>query len=303
MKTIDNMKNIFFTSIACALLLLTALYSPALAQESANFADGGTQIGYDSRACIPTMAGTIRYSSTAGTTGPSDMTNNWTMDDTSGTAVVDSVGGNNGLWTGSAAVNSVTGQINTALYFNGSTYVVVPDAAVLEVQASMTVSMWVKFDTGSLSAKQTLALKSHSVSPYLGWGMEIDATGYPNFYVANTAASYFTTTGPKLNANTWYLLTAVKSGNDLSFYMNGIQNESYNDSPITGTVQTSTDSALGIGANGTNGADPVHGIIDDMRIYNRALSAAEIYALYDEGINGGSSGCLEYCNGNNWVCP
>jgi hypothetical protein len=88
----------------------------------------------------------------------------------------------------------------------------------------------------------------------------------------------------------------------------------------SGLISTST-SPVTIGSSDPAGVNPknyFNGIIDDVRIYNRALSATEVTALYNY-TGAGGSGCsspagvegnmfynsdlsvMEYCNNESWV--
>src|SRR5262249_50236266 len=73
--------------------------------------------------------------------------------------------------------------------------------------------------------------------------------------------------------NTWTHLAATYDGSALRYYVNGTLTDSQNH---TGQINTST-GALRIGGNSVWGED-FKGLIDEVRIYNRALSAAEIQA-------------------------
>lgn len=80
-----------------------------------------------------------------------------------------------------------------------------------------------------------------------------------------------------LNSNTWYHVALVHDGTTARFYKNGIKDTAIatisNYSGYTpGTV---------IGRDGTTGAEKFKGLIDEVRIYNRALSAEEVRAIYN----------------------
>ena len=71
-------------------------------------------------------------------------------------------------------------------------------------------------------------------------------------------------------------------GGTLRIYVNGVQVGSQ---PVTGTIRTSAD-ALTIGGN-TVWAEWFAGLIDEVRVYNRALTQAEIQAGMTQTLGGG----------------
>ena len=71
--------------------------------------------------------------------------------------------------------------------------------------------------------------------------------------------------------NTWTHVAATYNGTQIQLYINGGLVSS---TPATGAIQTTT-TPLRIGGN-TYSTEFFQGLIDEVRIYNRALSAAEI---------------------------
>ncbi|HEU0274611.1 MAG TPA: LamG domain-containing protein [Candidatus Udaeobacter sp.] len=94
---------------------------------------------------------------------------------------------------------------------------------------------------------------------------------------ATTADSLFGT--GSLAANTWTHLAGTYDGTTLRFYVNGVQVSSR---AQTGAISISTN-ALQIGGDSIYG-QYFSGIIDDVRVYSRALSATEIQHDMNTGI-------------------
>jgi hypothetical protein len=80
--------------------------------------------------------------------------------------------------------------------------------------------------------------------------------------------------------NTWYCVTLIYDGTTFSGYINGhlVEHPSQNVSLGTGIKHGTTE--IDIGRFGTLGAY-FNGYLDEVRVYNRALSASEIKALYE----------------------
>lgn len=225
---------------------------------------------------------TAQEISTAYVNATSDLVAHWKLNEGSGTAISDSSGnGRNGVMNGATWT---TGNIGAGLSFDGiNDYINLGD--ILDAgSGNMTVTAWVKF--GALNANQKIAIKSHSLSPWLSWQLQLwgsqpQTNGVePMFTLATTDIGYYSAGyWGEISADTWYHISGVKNGNSLLFYLNGTTNDTWSDT-ISGTVQNG-DGSLWIGS-GWNGTDePFNGVIDDVRIYNRALTSEEIYALYN----------------------
>jgi len=190
----------------------------------------------------------------------------------SGTQLQDVSGtGNNGIITGAQWTTS--GRNAGALTFNGSSNLVtVADSNALDLTTGMTLEAWV-FPTVAPTGWRTIVAK--------------EMTGTVAFYLhacttnnnrPATGARFGTADqvlygGSRLTANIWVHLAATYDGLNERLFVNGVQVSSRTQ---TGPMQTST-GALRIGGNGVFG-EYFQGRIDDVRIYNRALSAAQITA-------------------------
>ena len=84
-----------------------------------------------------------------------------------------------------------------------------------------------------------------------------------------------------LTPGSWHHLCAVQSGGTISFYLNG--NPDGSDSYAQPANVASLRQTIGAAWNGGAGLGPPDGVVDDVRIYNRALSPTEIQQLYKLG--------------------
>jgi PKD repeat protein len=201
---------------------------------------------------------------TAAGGGPTGLVAAYSFNAGSGTTVADGSGnGNNGTIT--AATWITTGKFGNALSFNGtSARVTINDSPSLHLSTGMTLEAWV-YPTASGKWRDVIykindvyyleSSSSQSSRPAAGGT-------FANPEVFGTAA---------LALNTWSHLAATYDGATLRLYVNGTQVDSR---AQTGTIQSST-SALSIGGDSLYG-QYFAGRIDEVRIYNRALSAAEI---------------------------
>jgi hypothetical protein len=197
----------------------------------------------------------------------------WKFDEGTGTTTCDHSGSsNNGtlvkgpLWT--------AGKLGKALYFDGiDDTVTVVDSNSLDLSSAFTLSAWVNPAVTSTSFSSIL-VKNYKYFLYAS------ATGYCGdgslLAGVSEGANQPVCQASPLPANTWTHLALTSNGSALTLYRNGIAvataNVSGNLSPSTGNLQ--------IGAS--QFGEYFRGLIDEVRIYNRALSAADVQIAYKQ---------------------
>lgn len=156
--------------------------------------------------------------------------------------------------------------------FNGTTsWVTVPHSAALNLSTALTIEAWV-YPTVAPAGWRTVVAKERpsgvvyylhagSSSPSPATGLVV-ATGEQTLYGV-----------AQLPANTWTHLAATYDGAAQRLYVNGVQ---VSTRAQTGQISTST-SPLRLGGNASYG-EYFQGRIDEVRLYNRALTAAQIQA-------------------------
>jgi len=205
----------------------------------------------------------------------------WTFDEGSGTIAYDSVGNNDGTIYGA---QWTSGQIGSALSFDGNgDYVDIADNAALQLPWALTVTAWVYpiYDGGDYYV-DVVAVKGQNV----GWGPQF------NYRIAMETSNLYTwgvcRSGSELNMNgggpeydTWQHLTLTADGTTCRAYINGIEVASR---VAPGPYLTFPGYALQIGGHGITNGRWFNGLIDDVRVYNRALYAEEVEELYQSGL-------------------
>jgi hypothetical protein len=195
----------------------------------------------------------------------------WGFNEASGTTVADA-SGNGNTGTISGATRTTGGKFGGALSFNGtSDWVTVPDSASLDVTTGVTMEAWVRpTAVGSLWRCVLLKEQPSSLIYALYAG---DSTG-------KAATDVFTTADKGLSGgtatplNAWTHLAATYDGATQRLYVNGVQVAS---KAVTGAIKVSS-GALRIGGDASWNNEWFAGLIDEVRVYNRALSATEIQA-------------------------
>ncbi len=204
----------------------------------------------------------------------------WPMEEGSGSTVGDSSGlGNDGTIEGSPTW--VAGRHGTALHFNGSSDdVVVPDDASLDITDQLTIAAWVqpeKFATQTIASKAangatdgyelTLATtKADDSSQRVFFRLNQDANG--DTYRINA-------TDPYPIDGTWVHVAATYDGTTMRLYVNGVEQGT----GVTGPSSIAANE-LPLAIGGQPGRY-LQGALDDVRVYARALSAADIVELAD----------------------
>lgn len=190
------------------------------------------------------------------------------FEETAGTTVFDASGaGNNGTISNAARTN--VGRFGRALSFNGTNaWVTAKDAASLDLSKAMTVEAWVN-PAVSLSGWASIVAKEASGTNAVEL-MANTGSNQPGIGLS-TSKWWELPGGTSLPANTWKHLAATYDGATLKMYVDGTQ---VAQGAVTGGIQV-TDGVLRIGGNSVWG-EYFNGRIDEVRVYNRALSQAEI---------------------------
>src|SRR5262249_14584711 len=191
-----------------------------------------------------------------------------------GTTVTDSSGNSNTGTLGSGVTWTTQGRFGSALVFNGSSLMTVPSAASLNLTTAMTLEAWV-YPTGALTDWRAVLMKEQpNEFTYVLYAGSNKNQPTVLFNVSTNASGERDLAGPSaLPLNTWSHLAGTYDGSTLRLYVNGAQVAS---KAYTGTIATST-GPLRIGGNSIWN-EYFTGRIDEVRIYNRVLTATEIQA-------------------------
>jgi len=185
-------------------------------------------------------------------------------------------GGNTGTCTGLACptpVDGVPGTRGTALSFDGvDDFVSVPHSASLNITGAITIGVWVK-RTGTPSAFAGIVAKENT-DLGVGYGIIYAGTANPA-YRSRIGGLWRSLIFAEFPLNTWRYVVATYDGSFMRVYLDGIFSVSQ---AASGSIATNT-FPLSIGRQERAGSF-FAGLIDDVRIYSRALTASEIQTLY-----------------------
>jgi len=218
-----------------------------------------------------------------------DLVGHWTLDEGSGTTVADVSGnGNDGTITNNPDFDDpiwIAGVSGSALEFHGDTsaygtanYIDCGNDASLNITGPISIALWIRPDADDPEGKGAaggetapMAKAMSGMSPDWSWQVRYGWNG-PEPYMSftfNTSPRAWAFVGRNLERYEWAHISCSFDGMTLKCYLNGEETDSTPMGAITGS-QT----PVLIGSDGW-GCDWI-GAIDDVRIYNHALSEAEI---------------------------
>ncbi len=222
---------------------------------------------------------------------PQDLIVHYTMDDDAGqTDVLDSSGNN---YTGTAANNivSTTGQIDEAITFNGTTdAIVISDNAAFDLSSTITVVCWAKSDLADIGAFDTLVAKNSRTDNKREWQFFLDSDEKINLRISEdgtkTAGNWWDwTTDDAITTNVWHHYAFTFDEGAFVIYLDGVAVDATDAESNTGTTFYEDNVPVTIGSDYEDYSNTTKsyfwdGAIDDVRIYNIALTPAEIAALF-----------------------
>lgn len=245
----------------------------------------------------------------------SNLVGHWRLDETSGTTAADSSSsGNDGTMSGlNAATDSVDGQVGTALDFGGNDYINI-GTSTIDGSTEASVCLWYFYEGPNPLPEQKYFISKYQPG-FHGWLFTMTAgTESINFQPGtNTGGSSLSSSANSVNYNEWTHVCAVfKAGEYIRLYIDGVL-----DTERTTSIASSISSSgpnLRIGAH-QFGGNRFNGRMDDVRLYDRALSDEDVFALaktffgpmtcnaaYEAVmIFNNDRKVMQYCNGTDWI--
>jgi RHS repeat-associated protein len=205
------------------------------------------------------------------------------FEEPSGSSVTDSSGtGNSGTISG--ATRTASGKNGSALDFDGvDDLVTVPDANSLDLTTGMTLEAWVRPAQFDSSTWRTILFKE--APGWFVWELYAHTGGqstFPSLFAYPSGIEYTATGTTTLPLNTWSHVSGTFDGGNLRLYVGGT---------LVATIAApgSFANTTGPVTMGGNSVWPewLNGRLDDVRIYNRALSQTEIQADMNTGVGTG----------------
>ena len=197
-----------------------------------------------------------------------NLVSHWLMnDDLATTAVLDTTGVNDGVMNVNTDTKSVEGKINKALDFDGTDDYVDCGANVIPT-GDFTLSAWVYLN--NLTSYQAILGQYQS-----------GESGRLHFLIEQTSGKIFLqltsteTSDSGITASEWHHIVVTRSGSTVRFYIDGVADGT---ATLSDNVLQAVNTKIGI-----SGVNKMDGKIDDVRIYDTAISPYYIKLLYNNG--------------------
>jgi len=203
-------------------------------------------------------------------------------DNNDNTIVLDSTNRNhNGVWQhGNTSSDSVSGKINRALNFNGTSDNIVIDSHADFNNSTFSFCAWLKHTSAAGNWDRVLSKKS-TYSATNGYEITLNNTADSTLWVSGSSGS-FATSALQFNwtDQLWHHIVVVYIGSTLRIYADGV-NKTYSGS-IASVV--SNTQPLKLGPNVDDANTYWRGAMDDIRYYNIALSQSQVTSIYNNGL-------------------
>ena len=204
-----------------------------------------------------------------------DLVGYWNFDEGSGTTAFDSSGnGNDGVFVGDP--KWVPGKLGGALEFNGDDYLDCGNNPSLEIRDAITIAFWFKVDAFQNTWEAFISKGDSAYRASRGGG----SGNGTHMGISGTTASPSYFNGPTIvTGGDWHHYAGTYDGTEARIYIDGVVDVIY---PSTGQIAIETD-PLWIANNSQNTNRQLHGLMDDVRLYSRALRDVEILGIMAGG--------------------
>jgi len=286
-QIVDSGSTATFTVVASSMIPLSYQWQ----KDTSNMTNGGRFYGVDTatlkiasvetsdqgvyRCMVTNSIGNVMSNEATITIRLQDLSlkAHWKLNDGSGITAIDVTGnGNTGtlingpMWT--------NGYLDGSLGFDGIDDYVSVGTSNFGATSEITISFWI-YATGSGTGYQTLIIRNRYFNSF---GVELSkTTGKFRSGLRTAAGVSYLSSNSVLPLNSWHHFAVTYRSGQRAVYLDGVPNGS---NILTGDLAVSIYTTT-IGSNGAGGQF-FQGRLDDVRIYNRSLSAVEILSLFNE---------------------
>ena len=175
-------------------------------------------------------------------------------------------------YTGNGSTQKITGYIRKGAAFNGSSSQISTNGEPIPATSNFTISFWINRTSSNNADLFNQATSSGDNRTYF----KLDSNGTFRVYSAGTrgARIQVPNTASSITNGQWEHIAIVRDGSNMTFYING-----------TGETETISGGTVGVGRGdmviGSPSASP-DATIDQVRIFDKALSSSEVTTLYNE---------------------
>jgi hypothetical protein len=210
----------------------------------------------------------------------------WKFDEGSGSTAYDFTGDNDGAIYDASWTSGVSGE---ALNIHSTGYVDCGQDTSFDITGPITLSAWVKTtgtELAGLLGKWDASVMDGDTYQRAYSFLLNKGPGKVTFYLSNDGVtnSAYVQSSTTVNNGLWHMVTGVYDGNSIKIYIDG---DCENIQAYSGGILSAPDENFYIG-NVEEGvlSHPVNGLIDEVVIYDEALSESEIKSIYQAGLLG-----------------
>ncbi len=243
----------------------------------------------------------------------SGLVGNWKFDEGTGTSASDSSGNNN---TG-ALFNSptwVTGKFGKALSFDGvNDYVEVGDKSTLDGFTNLSISLWFQTNTDQIGVLVNKYENLNNNGYYLAVGDRFFSSDKVTFMIDGASEDMFFANTSVTDGQWHHLVAVYQGGIGPKIYIDGLEQFGARTGKLQNSIGTAPGRSFRIGQYSPGGYNFYYkGLMDEVRVYNRALSVSEVEALYGGSATPSATPTpqptptvpspLPACSENDWSC-
>ena len=199
----------------------------------------------------------------------------WNLNETSGNKTYDITGKYNG--TSASVITGTSGIVGTAYNFSSTSAYVT--SKFQEDLANLTISLWVYINQYSgdsiLVTRWEVATSQFNIRTNGGVSNRLE------FVVKTPVSVPVVNTLEALETDRWHHIVGVFNDTHIRLYVNGVLNDSES---FAQTTILSTDTNVSFGIQNDLTGDNLNGSLDEIGIWNRALTPDEVSILYNSGI-------------------
>jgi len=202
----------------------------------------------------------------------------WKFDEATSTITYDATGNNNtGTLVNGTTRISVGCKIANCMSFSSSSnnYINIPSTAALNftTNGTFSISLWMSPDTLASTWRRGIIVQENYLTS--GYRLGFYNGGQPMFWTTQSGGSLQLNSSQNLALNAWNHLVITYNAQQAYIYLNGVQTGSAAGTYIAGSNPIRF---------GYTVSEWYSGLMDDVRYYNRALSADEVKRLYNSNV-------------------